>query len=95
MKVRWFIIDLLKLSSAVLSSKLNTSALVNSKLLPSSSACASTLALTSYEDSTEAFKACTSENAYVVSEIFCLPTDYRKDVPPPGKNSIKKTYNMC
>ena len=47
--------------------------------------CASSLALTTFEDTPESFKACTSENAHVVSEIFCLPQDYRKDVPPPSK----------
>lgn len=25
------------------------------------------------------------KNALVVSEVFCLPSDYRKDVPPPSK----------
>jgi hypothetical protein len=34
--------------------------------------CASSLALTTFEDTPESFKACTSENAHVVSEIFCL-----------------------
>ena len=26
------------------------------------------------------------KNALVVSEVFCLPSDYRKDVPPPSKS---------
>ena len=31
------------------------------------------------------FTACTKD-ALVVSEVFCLHKDYRKDVPPPSKN---------
>ena len=33
----------------------------------------------------ELFTACTKD-ALVVSEVFCLHADYRKDVPPPSKN---------
>ena len=29
------------------------------------------------------------ENSLVVSEVFCLPADYRKDVPPPSKELLK------
>ena len=39
------------------------------------------------ESDVEAFEAC-MKNALVVSEVFCLPSDYRKDVPPPSKFSI-------
>ncbi len=30
----------------------------------------------------------------MVSEVFCLPADYRKDVPPPSKNAAK-TGRFC
>ena len=26
-----------------------------------------------------------NKNSLVVSEVFCLPHDYRKDVPPPSE----------
>ena len=38
----------------------------------------------SKDDENEAFNRCT-QDALVVSEVFCLPSDYRKDVPPPSK----------
>ena len=46
--------------------------------------------ITTYEvkeitDPVELFTACTKD-ALVVSEVFCLHADYRKDVPPPSKN---------
>ena len=40
--------------------------------------------VTSVEDPLETFVECT-KSALVVSEVFCLPKDYRKDVPPPSK----------
>ena len=40
--------------------------------------------VTIVEDPLETFVKCT-KSALVVSEVFCLPKDYRKDVPPPGK----------
>jgi hypothetical protein len=40
--------------------------------------------ITTKEEDIEAFKECT-KSALVVSEVFCLPSDYRKDVPPPSK----------
>ena len=40
--------------------------------------------ITTKEEDIEAFKECT-KSALVVSEVFCLPADYRKDVPPPSK----------
>ena len=36
------------------------------------------------KDPVELYTACTKD-ALVVSEIFCLHADYRKDVPPPSK----------
>jgi hypothetical protein len=42
------------------------------------------LALSGKDEDVAAFKAC-MEDALVVSEVFCLPSDYRKDVPPPSK----------
>ena len=39
------------------------------------------------KDPVELFTACTKD-ALVVSEIFCLHADYRKDVPPPSKNIL-------
>ena len=42
--------------------------------------------ITTKEEDIEAFKECT-KSALVVSEVFCLPSDYRKDVPPPSKFS--------
>ena len=35
-------------------------------------------------DTLETYLKCT-KSALVVSEVFCLPKDYRKDVPPPSK----------
>ena len=35
-------------------------------------------------DTLETYLQCT-KSALVVSEVFCLPKDYRKDVPPPSK----------
>ena len=44
----------------------------------------------SKDDENEAFNRCTRD-ALVVSEVFCLPSDYRKDVPPPSKKSFLKS----
>ena len=36
--------------------------------------------------SLEEYTACVeNKNSLVVSEVFCLPHDYRKDVPPPSE----------
>ena len=43
------------------------------------------------KDPVELFTACTKD-ALVVSEIFCLHADYRKDVPPPSKNILFCLY---
>ena len=44
----------------------------------------------SKDDENEAFNRCTRD-ALVVSEVFCLPSDYRKDVPPPSKKKFLKS----
>ena len=35
-------------------------------------------------DEAEIYKNC-MKNSLVLSEVFCLPSDYKKDVPPPSK----------
>lgn len=54
------------------------------------------------EDTLEDFKLCTAANPSVVSEVFCLPSDYRKDVPPPSEFSgpfllerFSAKWNFC
>ena len=44
------------------------------------------------KDPVELFTACTKD-ALVVSEIFCLHADYRKDVPPPSKKML--VFDFC
>jgi hypothetical protein len=36
-------------------------------------------------DSVDEFSACVERNL-VVSEVFCLPADYKKDIPPPSES---------
>ena len=45
-----------------------------------------TASITSKDDADEAeiYKNC-MKNSLVLSEVFCLPSDYKKDVPPPSK----------
>ena len=39
--------------------------------------------------SLEEYTACVeNKNSLVVSEVFCLPHDYRKDVPPPSEYGV-------
>jgi len=49
--------------------------------------------ITTKEEDIEAFKECT-KSALVVSEVFCLPSDYRKDVPPPIDGPIMVVFKI-